>query len=488
MGEKKPFKSKILELLRPMDTRELRRLDEYLSSPFFNKNQKIIQLFLQLKKQHPAYKRLYKEKIFQKVFPEKKEYHDGLLRALVADLTKLVENYISQTVYENQTRLNNNNLLEGMLMKGMYDHFENRLKKTLQQIEEEPDKDAEFYYYKFLIERESYRFTTVTNNRATTSSLQEVVNNLDLYYLAAKLKYTALVLNRQNIVGSKYELKLVDEILYHLKMDKTHRQVPFIRLYHRVVLMLKEFENEEHFRKFKIDLAKFKSEIPKGEIRFLYTLMLNYARWKIYAGKPEYSKESFEVYKLLLEEKVIIVGKTISYHHFRNIVNVAVQVEEYDWAELFIKNYKPLVIPGVRENVFSFNMAALLFAKNQFEDALDYLRAIQFSDVEFIDFYYHMYYKTLLIQTSFELDETEVLLSNLESFRLYLSRNKVIPDDIKLAYANFIKLVRKLTNLRLGKRISMQKLAEEIQSTKPLTKASWLEETIGRTERPKWAD
>ncbi len=471
------FKSKVTNILSSLSAKDLRRLGELVESPFFNKNKKIKLLYYSLIKKHPHYTRIDKIVLFSTVFGKSKSYSDSLLRALVSDFVKLIETYFEYTAFETRPRLRSTNLLNALHQRRLYFLFEKRLNAILKKIETDPFKDASFYYYQFQVELESYRYTTITDNRAKRSSLQEVVDNLDIYYLAEKLKYSAIALNRQRIVG-KYDLKLIDELLSYLERDPKFLEIPFIRLYHGVVLMLKDFDNDQCYYQFKADLQSFESELPILELRFLYTLLLNYARWKTYAGKNEFLAESFIVYQLVLKKPILTEDNRISHHHYRNIVNIAIDLSEFEWAQQFMGAYKEKVVEGLRENVYAYNMAALKFAKKQFLEALDYLRMIQFSDVEFIDFYYHLYYKTLMIQTAFELSEVELLMSNLESFRLYLLRNEDIPENMKNTYSNFIRLVRKLGNVKYNLRKLKPELLEEIENTSPLINVGWLKTTL----------
>lgn len=473
------FKSKVTSVLSSLSSKDIRRIGEMIESPFFNKNKKIKQLFNALIKRHPNYSKVDKTELFSTVFGKSKPYNDGLLRALVSDLVKLIETYFEYSTFEKRPRLRSTNLLNALHQRRLYFQFEKRLNAILKKIETDPYKDANFYYFQFQVELESYRYTTITNNRAKRTSLQEVVDNLDIYYLAEKLKYSAIALNRQRIIG-QYDLKLIDELLNYLERDPTFLEIPFIRLYHGVVLMLKDFDNDQYYYQFKADLQSFESELPILELRFLYTLLLNYARWKTYAGQNEFLTESFIVYQLILKKPILTEDNRISHHHYRNIVNIAIDLSEFEWAESFMDEYKEMVVESLQENVYAYNMAALQFAKKQFLEALDYLRMIQFSDVEFIDFYYHLYYKTLMIQTAFELSEVELLMSNLESFRLYLLRNDDIPVNMKSTYSNFIRLVRKLANIKFSFRKHPPELLTEIENTSPLINTGWLKDTVAQ--------
>ena len=66
-------KSILIEILSTFSRKEIREFSEYVSSPFFNKNQSIIKLSNYLRIRHPA---------FEKSVVEKKRYLLRFFRAL----------------------------------------------------------------------------------------------------------------------------------------------------------------------------------------------------------------------------------------------------------------------------------------------------------------------------------------------------------------------------------------------------------------------
>ena len=87
------LQGKLTQLLESLGIKELRRLEEYLSSPFHNKNERLRKFFSLLRKVHPNYQKLSKQQLFQEMFPKKKAYKDSDIRVLASDLTKHIKKF-----------------------------------------------------------------------------------------------------------------------------------------------------------------------------------------------------------------------------------------------------------------------------------------------------------------------------------------------------------------------------------------------------------
>ena len=160
------------------------------------------------------------------------------------------------------------------------------------------------------------------------------------------------------------------------------------------------------------------------------------------------------------------------------MVLLGILTKQFDWVREFMQRYKLAVAPEYRNNVHRFNLASLHFAVGNYRKAQEALRDIQFSGSEFIDVYYHLSYKTLLIKTYYETQEHEALLSSLEALRIYLTRNQAISGRNREAYKNFIKLTAKLMNLPQKQTTRRQNLSDLIARTTVLVEHEWLLEKI----------
>jgi hypothetical protein len=88
------IKSKLVEILRKSTKEQLLRIEDFVQSPYFNKDETVIQLFQLLKKEYPAFKKAHidKRKIFTQLYPAA-PYQDKRLRYLMSDLQRLLEQF-----------------------------------------------------------------------------------------------------------------------------------------------------------------------------------------------------------------------------------------------------------------------------------------------------------------------------------------------------------------------------------------------------------
>jgi hypothetical protein len=88
-------------------------------------------------------------------------------------------------------------------------------------------------------------------------------------------------------------------------------------------------------------------------------------------------------------------------------------------------------------------MAHLNYSTHNYNEALDHLLLVRFSDVK-----YHLNYNNLLLATYYALGDTEALISLIDTFRIYVIRNRKMTTDLKKQYTNFLRFAKKLTTLK----------------------------------------
>ena len=155
--------------------------------------------------------------------------------------------------------------------------------------------------------------------------------------------------------------------------------------------------------------------------------------------------------------------------HFKNIVTAGLRLYEFDWVEEFIHQYNQLLDEKFRDNAVTFNLAQLYFYKKDYPKVIS-----QLSQVEYDDMIYNLNSKTLLMASYYELDEIEALGSLLDSFRVYLSRNKELPATRRKHYLNTIGIVRKLSKLTPGDTKEIEKLKAEVENTQGVVSKNWI--------------
>jgi hypothetical protein len=153
-------------------------------------------------------------------------------------------------------------------------------------------------------------------------------------------------------------------------------------------------------------------------------------------------------------------------------------VGEYAWVQSFIETYTPFLPSDIRENARTFNLASLHFHQKKFRQVIALIQ-----DVEYSDLVYALSAKQLLVRTYFELGEFIVLDSLIDSFKIYLRRNKQISKTQKMEYLNFLSYVKSMTVLTPRDHQKINKLSSRIEKASSVMPKKWLLEKIDAFRR-----
>ncbi len=153
--------SKLILLLKSIvgNNRRNKRLLDFLQSPYFNKKDEVVQLYLQLLNYAPDFEHpeMTKENLFARV-SNLPQYDEKEFGYLMSDLVKLIEEFI---IVE-QNRNNEVERYEELITYYASNRIEklhtNTLKSYQKFIDEFPHRDAEYYRYRFLLHQRENEF------------------------------------------------------------------------------------------------------------------------------------------------------------------------------------------------------------------------------------------------------------------------------------------------------------------------------------------
>jgi hypothetical protein len=241
--------------------------------------------------------------------------------------------------------------------------------------------------------------------------------------------------------------------------------------------MYQEPEDRSHYDQLRVHIRKYILKFPELEAKEIIYSALNYSIRQINKGKREFLREIFELYQEALDKELLYINGELSPWAFKNIVISALRLNEFEWTESFINNYNEKLNVKYRENALSFNLAQLYFYKKEYHRVIQMLQQVEYDDLS-----YHLNSKSFLMGSYFELDEMEALISLLDSFRVYLNRNKNIPNSRKTHYLNMIKVVKKLAKIIPGDSKQIEKLKKEIVELNAIASKGWIMEKIAELE------
>jgi len=466
--------TKLYSTLVDLDGFELNRLHRFILSPYFNRNEATIRLFEWIKedlKKTPE-DSVEKEDLWKLCYGTNEPYNDGRFRKLQSDLLKLIEDYYAQEAFEDNPVHKAKYLLETIQRKGL-DKIQSGALKTAQRlIEEQELKPASFYYYQYEIEQNIYNLNRFLLERNTKSNIEEIAKNLDRFYLAEKLRYYCTILNHQHLAALNYKILFMDEIIEHVETHD-YSDVPPIIMYHQILMTYKEPDKDIHYETLKKLIEQHIHLFPESEAKEIIDAALNYSIKRMNAGEEIFVREAFNLYRQSLENRLLLVKGQITPWSYKNIITAGLRLSEFNWVEKFIHEYNPLMDEKFRDNALTFNLAQLYFYKKDYQNVIK-----QLSQVDYEDITYNLNSKTLLMASYFELDEMEALNSLLDTFRVYLNRNKSIPQIRRTHYINTINIVRRLAKINSGDKSDVEKLEKEIETTQGIVSKNWILEKL----------
>jgi len=479
--------SKLTHYLSAFSKIELNQFMEFVHSPYFNKNEKLNHFCSLLCSHYPSFrnKLIEKEQMHAALFGEL-SYKEQRINDLMSYLTKLAEDFLSLKGM-NKSAAKKQFLLVELRERNLDKYFHKTLRNTKQVNEKAPSNNYEYFYNNFMLEYEEDLFFRKKETRERNESLQKKVDNLDIFYLSTKLNNLCEMINRSNIVQVEYRLNLLTELLTYLK-GNIHKYLDFpaISIYYQVLLTLTESENEKHYHRLKVLLADNYKSFEHEEAKQMYEYVQNYCIKKLNSGNNDYLPELLALYQSLLENKMIFeLDGSLSQWDYKNIVSIANRLKQFDWTENFIHQYKDHLAPECRENAYNFNLASFYYSKQDYKKALKLLQ-----QVEYTDLYYHLSAKSLLLKAYYEQEETEAFYSLIDSFKIFLKRNKTISDYQVKVHNNLLKFSKKAFDLRIkfeGRKnqksmTEVKALKGLIEEAKEITNIKWLIEKVEELE------
>lgn len=451
----------------------MKQLHDFVNSPYFNKKEEVIKIFEVLFSYHPDFENTHIEKtnVYRRALPGI-PYNEKELGYWMSDLVKLIEQFIVIEEIGQQPATQFPHLFKNYLKWNLEKPFLRTMKNATQYQQAFPLHDAQFYFNAFVIKEQEAAFFDKQKIHSHDESLQEAINNLDIYYLSQKLKYSCEMVNRKNMLIAGYRLQMLDEILQYLEKEPLDH-IPPVAIYRSILLCLREPDHETHFDHLKILLEKYSDKFDPDEARGMYIYAINYCVGKINRGNTHYLAELFELYKQLLDNRIIFEDKYLSPWTYMNIVVVGIRNQSFEWTENFIHQYQSILAPQFRDNAYNYNLAYLYYNQQQYGKAQKLLNTVVFEDV-----FYSIEAKSLLLRIYYEVGETEPLLALCDAFKIYLRRNKLIADNKRELYLNFIKIIARLSKIPKGRKESLQDLLIQMQNTKNIVNLKWLEKKI----------
>lgn len=471
--------TKLIQLLKSFNPGEIKMFKDFVNSPFYNKNRNVISLYDYLKKYYPEFKeeKIQEELVFEKLFPGEK-YDYFKLKNIISDLLVLGKEYLATIYYKDKTELMDRALLEQLRDRNLDVMFEQLYKSGVKKLNETVVKD-EYYFFKYLEYTEELKsFYSPKEPNAHFNLFQDQLDYFLKYSITKMLRLYNIMLheNKQNNYG--FDLRMLDEVLDYLKKNKSEDN-PTILLYYNIILLEKD-NDKKYFFELKKLKEKYDGELSLYDKYMYYLHMAGFCADKFNKeGRTDFMKEHFLLSKENFDKGTMELGK-ILYMDFLNHVKIALRVDEYEWAEMYINTFKDKLTEE-KESTLNFCYGYINYRKGNLDKALELI-----SRTSFPNYLIKLQVKILLLQIYFEKEFYDQALAMIDTFRHFLNREKSIKEDFKKSISEYLKLTNDLIKHKTGIHnkqtdYDSDKLKREIENMKSnlFGIKLWLREQIG---------
>lgn len=460
--------NKLFSLLRSLQGVEKRELHHFLASPFFNQRADVLSLWhFLLEKDSEGLTDIRKETLFAAIYPNK-SFDEQQLRYLFTFLREKIEWFLAYRELDQSPALSDLALAKTYRKKGLEKHFRQAIRRTDKTISKMPD-GLEKKQVMFFLDFEKYFFSE-QQKRVRESHLQAVHDSFDRYIIIGKLRLACHMAAHQAVVKTNYDNSFLPFLLNWLK-DHPLLKEPIICIYYHCYWALTNNE-ESHFLLFRQQLATGVQEFDPKEARELLLMAINFCIRQVNAGKQHFITTAFDLYKLGLQNKLLLENGQLTRFTYKNIVALGLGLKAYDWVRAFIEEWQPFLEDRFRESMHCFNLAKLHFTQKNYAAAMPLL-----AQVDDADFLLMLDAKVLLLKMYFEQKEWDALDSLLASFRTFLRRKKQIGYH-KEHYKSLLRYTSKLLKMNVFSKDKRVKLRQEIMQNETVLEKQWLLEQL----------
>lgn len=461
-----------------MQKNEVREFDKFVRSPFFNRQQHLIDLFEYLRTCADEDTAPDPATAYARCYPAATSgYNDQRMRLANSDLLALIEHYLT---YQERFLIPQTN---GIVLAAQYrkrnlaKHARIALREAKTALEKRPWRHAEYFDDRNACELEEYRLAAAAK-RYEAFNLQEISDLLDTSFVARKLRHACFALSHQTVFKSDYRMGLLEPVLAAVETGPQLMEQPAIGLYYHACRFLSAPDGEGHFEQFRALLEQHSQAFPDDEVRALYLLAINFGVKKSNEQGQGWHRATFDLYRTGLDRGWLVEHGILSRFAYSNIVGIAIRLGEIDWADDFATRYQPFLEKRYRRAAFSLNSARIAYLRRDYGKALTLLQ-----DADYKDFINGMNAKTLQMKIYYETDEFDLLESHLDSMQNYLRRQSPVGYH-RDNYSRVIRYARALLRLSAFDKPAVLALQQQIEAeSAPLTEKTWLLEQVVKMAR-----
>lgn len=445
----------LYDLVNILTKPELDELTAYLDNPFNGAKKHHVLCFAAIKKNvknKQILEGLTKEKLFAYSFG-KLPYSDVKLRHLKSETCRLIEDFLAAKQLKSSEMRRSELLASALEERKDYHLFKETIFKRLKMLERQDEKGKSYFWEMASLYRLLYYHPEAERLDKDNDFLQRHIENMEHFFILTCLESGTESLLKQAVINFEEQSSFLKTAAY--AVEKKVAQLPVIAAYFSLYRLYVDDGN-------KFDLSKVKKQVFDSlkymdvwERKMALKLLTQKANTSKQIGKKQRDKLLFELYKKSVDKGFSKAPNgIIEPNHFINIVIVAAKAQEYDWADIFLKQKLRYLPKSEKKIVEKICLGSIYFQKGlskknktDLNKALGFLEPIPSRCHE----KYNLRIRSLSIRIYYELlhdkGDFEKIENQVRNFEEYLNNNSTLSENKKSDYLIFLNAFKSLCKL-----------------------------------------
>jgi len=458
-------------VLNVLTEEEIDGFTRYLQA-FYERQDIARRVWAYLRGAHPfdKEKELEAQTVFAAVFPEEATFKYRKLMDALSDLYLWLEEYLAWQFIKQNKEESDRCLAQVFKAKGVKTFFKRKVLQWKERITLKKAKDIWDYNQLIEVNYLLYYHLTADNLNTRIEYVQDLMSNLDQFFLAAKLKFGCELINRSNLYQEEHTIYLLEESLTRIAGD-SYGISPLHQGYEKIVRLLQNMDDDYHYYDLKILLENNTDSLAREDKVQLLGTLISYTAKKIRLGESKFNTEALDLYKYGWENNILDINGHLAPVHFFNIVDLACKLSFYEWAEAFIVAAISTIETDHQRDVTHLAYARIAFEQKQFKNAEKLLSQL----TNYENDYYALRARLLLLCTLFEINKKDGLIEyTVKAFKQQLKRNTKLDAGVLKSCLAFCDIFTKLNKPKWNK----TQLQNRLETQPLIAYKSWLLEKI----------
>jgi len=436
------YNSSLVEIIKSFSSSDIKRFDEFLNSPFFNKKPTVIKLWDDLKSFYPEFnsREISKKNIYERIVPGK-EYNYGTMKNMIFDLTKLAEIFLSKISGNDSYFDEEYRLLKMFLNKGLKKQFIKTVEKNFKLLKKNKYKYGNFEKLKLLCE-------LCNEHWVFTYSSHKPIDTVKYSYFSFIEIYATCFNNIKvgiNDIADKSQLRSEEKIISKLDIENiagsfikgNADEEKIITYYLMLVKAYKSPDSIEYYNKAKEYLRNIHELIEPTSLNYCYRLLSNVILNNKTIPLNKRMDKFTELINILINLEIMFPpDKPIGILEFSNVVKLTNDAAVLK--KLINDNLKNVLIQN-RESMKEYAMAHYYFLTKDYGLLMNTC-----SKMKFDIFLFKADIKAIQLKALYEMNDFDTFLYQADSFVRTLPKTKKLREEYVTGYINLAEIIKKL--------------------------------------------